>query len=57
MRSTGDTLRDRGYVLFCEVELWKKGKRSVLVALFVYWIRVCDRQETCIDVERNVFLD
>ena len=57
MRSTGDTLRDRGYVLFCEVELWKKWKRSVLVALLVYWIRVRDRQETCIDVERNVFLD
>ena len=35
----------------------EKKKRSVLVALLVYWIRVCDRQETCIDVERNVFLD
>jgi hypothetical protein len=32
-------------------------KWNVLVALFVDWVGVCDGQEACIDVERNVFLD
>ncbi len=32
-------------------------KWNVLVALFVDRVGVCDGQETCINVKRNVFLD
>jgi hypothetical protein len=30
---------------------------NVLVALFIDRVWVCDSQETCVDVERNVLLD
>ena len=32
-------------------------KENVLIALFIDRVGVCDGQETCIDVERNILLD